>query len=196
MSEGVIYKGCTNHGCVYHLIYPELAKGMHTNGGCHCDARNIVRNLQAENAHLKEKLAYQNRWLSDGVYYTTAQANAMHASYREEIAQLKEELVTTTGELRKTRERCRVATQMIIEEIGSCGPESLESALGRLVAQLCQAQANADSQQRVAISAQAREQRMRELLKAIVAQYDYEYQEFVTEDTITPARQALEEAGT
>ena len=54
--------------------------------------------------------------------------------YADEIARLR-------AELGQAKQRCRVATQLIIASIGSVGPEDLESAIGRLVAQLGQAQA-------------------------------------------------------
>ena len=50
-------RGCSNHGCVYHYVYPELAKGMHTNGPCHCNAKPIADYLHRENAQLKAELA-------------------------------------------------------------------------------------------------------------------------------------------
>ena len=52
----------------------------------------------------------------------------------DEIARLQAELV-------REENRCEIATQLIIASIGSVGPEDLESAIGRLVAQLGQAQA-------------------------------------------------------
>lgn len=39
--------------------------------------------------HLKERLAYQDRWLSGGVYYTNEEATALHKKHNEEVAQLK-----------------------------------------------------------------------------------------------------------
>ena len=39
-------------------------------------------------------------------------------------------------ELAKCQDRCRIATQIIIGEIGAYGPESLESAIGRIVVKL------------------------------------------------------------
>lgn len=55
MNEHV-NRGCTNHGCVYHYVYPELAKGMHTNGPCHCKARPVADYLYRQNAQLKAEL--------------------------------------------------------------------------------------------------------------------------------------------
>ena len=92
--------------------------------------------------------------------------------YKQENAQLK-------AELAQCQDRCRIATQMIIGEIGAYGPESLESAIGRIVAKLT--------------SEQQRAARLREALQAIVYQYDYEGQEYVTEETIGPARKLIEE---
>ncbi len=51
------------------------------------------------------------------------------------IESLEAENAQLKAELMQSQERCRVATQMIIDEVGACGPESLESAIGRLVAQ-------------------------------------------------------------
>ena len=56
-----INRGCTNHGCVYHYVYPELANGMHTNGPCHCKARPIADYLYRQNAQLKAELDNMRR---------------------------------------------------------------------------------------------------------------------------------------
>jgi hypothetical protein len=58
----MINRGCSNHGCVYHYVYPELAKGMHTNGPCHCKARPIADFLYRENKKLKAELEH---WTHD-----------------------------------------------------------------------------------------------------------------------------------
>lgn len=64
-----------------------------------------------------------------------------HLSCRDEIASLCQRLASMTTARDEAQERCRASTQIIIETIGSCGPESLESALGRMVAELSASQA-------------------------------------------------------
>lgn len=146
MNEHV-NRGCTNHGCVYHYVYPELAKGMHTNGPCHCKARPVADYLYRQNAQLKaelvkavderdelqklydagkatwdpvykivlderdqlkERLAYQDRWLSGGVYYTNDEATALYKKHNDEVEKLKAELAQATQREQDLERRLKV----------------------------------------------------------------------------------------
>lgn len=39
-------------------------------------AESVIK-LQAENAQLKARLAYQDKWLSNGIYYTNKEADEL-----------------------------------------------------------------------------------------------------------------------
>ena len=90
-----------------------------------------------------------------------AQATLDRDSSRHAYILLNEEYEKAQAELSQVKQRCRFATQIIIESIGSLGSEDLESALGRIVAQLQQAK--------------AREARLRTALEAFVKTFETDF---------------------
>ena len=50
-----------------------------------------VQDLEHENTQLQERLTAYDKWLSEGVYYTTAEAFELHDGYNSKIAQLQAE---------------------------------------------------------------------------------------------------------
>ena len=85
--------------------------------------------ITMENKTLKAKVAKLQKWYD--MMFGTPCEEIRHAQQLEALE----------AELKQSKQRCRFATQTIIESIGSLGPEDLESAIGRIVTQLQQAKA-------------------------------------------------------
>ena len=52
-----VFKGCSNHNCVYTVLYPRAPSAMGTNGSCRCDAWPVIRALTKERDDLKQTIA-------------------------------------------------------------------------------------------------------------------------------------------
>lgn len=85
LSEVKVFKGCTDHDCVYIALYPRAPGAMGTNGGCRCDAHPVIRALAQRLREAEQERDKANM----GIEHWKGLVESMSIPQSDEVAAVK-----------------------------------------------------------------------------------------------------------